>query len=249
MIGFHKHDKRQSAESADSSRRSFIRNVGAGLTGALASTAAIAGDGPGKADSASLQVALLEEEKALRKLHQAFEYALDKGRHDEVIGLFADDASVIFNGGVFAGRSQGVSRLFGDNFRAAKTGARMEPAPGFELTAEQQQDSIEVAADLLTAKAVFPYSIRVGEPLEANTSHVSMARLQGDGVRTWWEGGIYDVSYRRDAVDGRWLISWLEYNTLARADYRSGRSWAGPMTVPAFSARYPADPRGPDALV
>jgi hypothetical protein len=249
MNSFRKHDGPHFAESADSSRRSFIRNVGAGVTGALASTAAIAGDGPGKSDSASLQVALLEEEKAIRKLHQAFENAIDKGRHGEVIGLFAEDASVIFNGGVFAGRDQGVSRLFSQNFRATRTGARMEPAPGFELTAEQQQDSVEVAADLLTAKSVFPYSIRVGKPLEASTSHASMARLQGEGVQTWWEGGIYNVAWRKDLGDGRWQISRLEYHALARADYRPGRSWAGPMTVAPLATRFPEDPQGPDALV
>ena len=76
-----------------------------------------------------------------------------------------------------------------------------------------------------------------------------MARLQGDGVRTWWEGGVYNVTYAKDVVDGRWRITRLEYNTLSRADYRSGRSYAKPISVSPISTRYPEDPQGPDALV
>jgi SnoaL-like domain len=106
----------------------------------------------------------------------------------------------------------------------------MEPAPGFELAAEQQQEKVEVSPDRLSAKAVFPYSIQVGMPIESESSLASMARLHGEGVRTWWEGGVYDVSYIKDA-DGRWKIGRLEYRTLSRADYRAGRSYARPISV------------------
>ena len=82
-------------------RRSFIWKIGAGVSGALASTAAF---GIGKAEASAtgnpaLRAALLEEEKALNKFHQAFEQAMDKGLHEEVIGMFSDDAEVVFNGG------------------------------------------------------------------------------------------------------------------------------------------------------
>lgn len=241
--------KLRNTESADNSRRSFIWKMGAGASTALASTAGMARAETGTADNPSLQVALLQEEKALRKFHQAFEQAMDKGLHEEVIGMFADDAEVVFNGGVFSHRSQGVSRLYRDHFPSGKTGRRMEPAPGYELEADQQQDSVEVSPDLLSAKAVFPYSIQVGMPFESETSLVSMARLHGEGVRTWWEGGVYNVSYRKDVSDGRWKISRLEYDTLSRADYRSGRSYARPIAVSRFSTRFPEDQQGPDRLV
>src|SRR5262245_64031442 len=140
------------------------------------------------------------------------------------IGTFAGDAEVVFNGGVFRSRSHGVSRLYRDRFPAGKTGRRMEPAPGFELTADQQHDSVEVSPDLRSAKAVFPYSIQVGLPFETDTSLAAMARLHGEGVRTWWEGGVYRVNYRKD-VAGDWQISRLEYETLSRAEYRSGTSY------------------------
>ena len=241
--------KLRNTESADNSRRSFVWKMGAGASAALASTVGMAGAETGTADNPSLQVALLQEEKALRKFHQAFEQAMDKGLHEEVIGMFADDAEVVFNGGVFSKRSQGVSRLYRDHFPSGKTGKRMEPAPGFELAADQQRDSVEVSPDLLSAKAVFPYSIQVGMPFETETSLASMARLHGEGVRTWWEGGVYNVSYRKDVADGRWKISRLEYDTLSRADYRSGRSYARPIAVSRFSTRFPEDQQGPDRLV
>ena len=97
--------------------------------------------------------------------------------------------------------------------------------------------------------SLFPYSIQVGMPIESDTSLAGMARLQGDGVRTWWEGGVYNVTYARDVVDGRWRITRLEYNTLSRADDRPGRSYAKPIPVSPISTRYPEDPQGPDALV
>jgi SnoaL-like domain len=210
-----------SKESTDKSRRSLFWKLGAGVSAALASTSVLARAGTEDAGS---------EEIALRKLHQAYERAMDKGLYDEVMGMFADDAEVVFSGAAFHRRSEGVSRLYREQFRAGKTGKRMEPAPGFELDAGQQQDRVEVSPDRLSAKAVFPYSIQVGMPIESESSLASMARLHGEGVRTWWEGGVYDVSYIKDA-DGRWKIGRREYRTLSRADYRAGRSYARPISV------------------
>ena len=233
-------------------RRSFIWKFGAGVSAALASTAGMAKADAHTTDNPALRAALLEEEKSLRKFHQAFEQAMDNGLHEDVIGMFADNAEVVFNGGVFKSRSHGVSRLYRDRFPAGKTGRRMEPAPGFEVTADQLRDSVpdnvKVSPDLRTAKAVFPYSIQVGIPFETETSLAAMARLHGEGVRTWWEGGVYRVDYQKDNA-GHWKISRLEYDTLSRADYRQGKSYAQPISVSRFAARFPEDQQGPDELV
>jgi len=229
-------------------RRSFIRKFGAGASAALATTAGLGmarAEANTPEDDPAHRVALLEEEKALRKLHRAFEQAIHNGLHEEVIAMFAEDAEVLFNGGVFKGRSRGVSRLFRDRFPAGKIGRRMEPAPGFELTAEQLRETVEVSPDLHSAKAVFPYSIQVGVPFETESSLAAMARLHGEGVRTWWEGGVNRVDYRKDE-SGQWKISRLEYDTLSRADYRPGKTYALPISVPHFSTCFPADPQGPD---
>ena len=244
------------------SRRSFVWKMGAGVSAALAPTALLpaslpavsaAGAEPATADDPAselaLRAALLEEEQALRLLHRAFEQAQDKDLHDDVIAMFAEDAEVIFNGGVFRTRGQGVSRFYRERFPAGKSGRRMEPAPGFELAADQQHESVQVSPDRLSANAVFPYSIQVGTPFESESSLASMARLHGEGVRTWWEGGAYHVTYRKDVTAGRWTISRLEYRTLARADYRSGRTYATPIAVAPLTTRFPADQQGPDELV
>jgi hypothetical protein len=230
-------------------RRFFFRTIGAGVSAALVPAVGAAATEQSQVDDPALRAALLEEEQTLRQLHHDFEQALDKDRHAEAIGMFADDGEVVFNGGVFRTRSQGVTRLYRDLFRAGRSGRRMEPAPGFELAAGAPHAQVHVSPDRLSATAVFPYSIQVGAPLESESSLVSMARLHGEGVRTWWEGGAYHVAYRKDATDGRWRISRLEYRTLARADYRSGRSYAAPISVPRFSVRFPGDRLGPDDLV
>jgi len=229
-------------------RRSFIWKMGAGASAALVSTVGMAKGEASTTDNPALRAVLLEEEKALSRFHQAFEQAMDKGLHEEVLGMFSDDAEVVFNGGVFKSRSHGVSRLYRDRFPAGKTGRRMEPAPGFELTADQQRDGVEVSPDLRSAKAVFPYSIQVGMPFETETSLAAMARLHGEGVRTWWEGGVYRVNYRKDEA-GHWKISRLEYDTLSRADYRSGKSYAQPISALRIATRFPGDQQGPDDLV
>ena len=244
--------------TGNDSRRSFFWKMGAGVSAALAPTALLpaalpavsaAGAEPATTDDPALRAALLEEERALRLLHRAFEQALDKDLHDDVVGMFAEDAEVIFNGGVFRTRSQGVARLYHERFRAGKSGRRMEPAPGFELPADQQRESVQVLPDRLSANAVYPYSIQVGAPFESESSLASMARLHGEGVRTWWEGGAYHVTYRKDVTDGRWTISRLEYRTLARADYRPGRTYAEPLAAVPLTTCFPEDQLGPDELV
>lgn len=216
------------AKPVRTSRRSFFWKLGAGVSTAAATTA-VMGRAAIPPDDLSQRVALLEEEKKLRGLHEAFQLAMDQGLHEEAIGMFADDAEILFNGHVFDQRSRGISRLLGTIFPAGKTGRRMEPAPGFEPAAGSLQVSVELAEDRRSATAAFPYSIQVGMPIECDSSLASMARLHGEGVQTWWEGGVYNVTYVKDAAKGCWMIRRLEYNTLSRADYRPGRSYATAM--------------------
>jgi carotenoid cleavage dioxygenase len=239
------------AKSRNRSRRAFIGKLGAVSTALAATAGAVVAATPGRetpiAGDPSLRAALLEEEKALRRLHQTFEQAMDKGLHEDVIAMFADDAQVVFAGGVFDQREHGVTRLYRERFPAGKTGRRMEQAPGFELAAEEQQDSVDVAPDRVSATAVFPYSIQVGMPFETESSLAAMARLHGEGVRTWWEGGVYRIAYRKDAA-GAWKISRLAYDTLSRADWRTEKRYAQPIFVAPLSTRFPVDPQGPDDL-
>jgi hypothetical protein len=89
--------------------------------------------------------------------------------------------------------------------------------------------------------------MQVGEPMTADSSLVEMARLQGEGIVKWWEGGTYQASYVK--VGENWKIKRLEYRAASKADYRPGQTSAKPIDVPAFSSLFPKNPTGPDKLI
>jgi len=238
----------------DTGRRSFIWRTGAAISAVVASGVAgfskpepgPDGDLKGQLDHLSSRLGSLEDANALRRLHQEYESRLDRGMYEEVAGMFTDDAEVVYNGGLFAGQD-GIRRLYCNYFRSGRTGRKIEPAPGFEPDPAQQLDIVEVAADRRTATGQFPYSMQVGEPMTANSSLVEMARLQGEGIVKWWEGGIYEASYVK--VGESWKIKRLEYRAASKADYRPGQTYAKPIDVPAFSSLFPKNPTGPDKLI
>jgi len=233
-------------------RRSFMWRMSAALSAALAYAV------PGKASPGaeqdrvqrlSNQLAMLEDEKAILRLHRRYEDCLHNGRYEEVPDLFTDDGEVVFNGGIFQGKSGGVRRLYKECFQPCRSGRKIEPAPGFQPDAEQQQDSIKVAQDRKSAGARFPYSIQVGTLMNSDSQLVQMARLHGEGIMKWWEGGTCEVAYVKSTGDAGWKIKRLEYRTRSRANYRPGKSRARPISVPLLSEVYPRDPAGPDKLI
>jgi hypothetical protein len=238
----------------DTGRRSFIWKTGAAMSAVVAS--AVAGipnhridpnaDLKGQLDHLSSRIGSLEDANAIRRLHQAYESRLDRGMYEEVAGMFADDADVVYNGGLFTGKD-GIRRLYCDQFAPSRTGRKIEPAPGFETDPAQQLDIVEVAADRKTATGQFPYSMQVGAPMTRDSSLVEMALLQGEGIVQWWECGIHEVSYVKEA--NTWKIRNLEYRVTSKADYKPGRSYAKPISVPLFSKTFPENPTGPDKLV
>jgi len=246
-----------SLKQPNTGRRSFIWKAGAAMSAVLVT--AIPGIArtrinkdtnlKAKVERLSKQVGLLEDENAIRSLHRAYENYLDSGKYGEIVNFFSDEAEVIFNGGVFKGKNSGVHRLYCSHFSAGLTGKKMDPAPGFQLNAEQREDIVEVAANRSSAKARFTYSIQVGAPIKSDLQLVKMARLQGEGIMKWWEGGIYEVAYVKNIKDGNWKIKRLEYRVLSKADYKPGRTYAKPISVPSFSKVYPEDQAGPDQLI
>jgi len=186
-------------------RRSYMWRMGAAVSAVLASAA------PGKSvpgihqdldlknrmNRLSNQLEMFEDERAVRRLHQTYESLLNGESYEEAVNLFTDDGEIIFNGGVFKGKSKGIRRLYKRRFKSGLTGRRIESPPGFQPDAELQQDSIEIAPDRKSARARFAYSIQVGIPLIADSSLAGMARLHGEGIMKWWEGGTYEASYVR----------------------------------------------------
>ena len=239
----------------DHGRRSFLWKAGAAMSAVLAS--AVTGvsrsladqdtDLKDQVDRLSNQLGINEDREAIRKLHRTYESCLDQGRYEEVVSLFTYDGEVSYNGGLFIGRERGVRRLYCDHFRAGFTGKKIEPAPGFGLDPTWFQDIIEGAADRRSARARFAYSMQVGDPIISDSQLVKMARLQGQGIIKWWEGGIHEVSYVKEGDS--WKIKRLEYRVIAKANYAPGRSYARSIHVAAFSRTYPADPTGPDKLI
>ena len=238
----------------NSGRRSFIRKTGAAVSAVLASAVAgVSKSTPDReagssdeVDKLSNQIGRLEDANVIRRLHQMYESDLDKGMYEDVVGMFADDAEIVFNGGVFTG-SKSVRRLYCDTFSQGRTGKKVEPAPGFELDPAQIQDAVEVALDRKSATARFAYSMQVGTPLVSDLPLLDMARLQGQGILQWWEGGIHEVAYVKEG--DAWKIRRLEYKVLSQANYKPGRSYAKQISVPHFSEIYPENPVGPDKLV
>jgi hypothetical protein len=239
----------------DQGRRSFLWKAGAAVSAILASAVAgvskpLADQDAGlkdQVDRLSNQLGIHQDTNAIRTLHQTYESYLDRGMYEEIVNLFADDGEVSYNGGLFAGKERGVRRLFCDHFQAGLSGKKIEPAPGFELDPTQLQDIAEVAPDRKSARARFVYSMQVGAPITSDLQLVKMARLQGQGIIKWWEGGIHEVSYVKEGDS--WKIKRLDYRVIEKANYAPGRSYAKPINVPAFSNTYPADPTGPDRLI
>lgn len=221
----------------DTGRRSFIWKAGAAMSAVVASAAT------GFSKSGIEQTDLLEDANAVRTLHRTLEARLHQGHHEEVLDLFTDKAEVVYNGGLFKGQ-KGIRRLYCDLFRSGMTGRKIEPAPGFEI---DTVDTVEMAADGKSATGRFPYSIQAGTPMQGESSLVKMARLQGEGIRKWWEGGAYEATYIK--TGSSWKIRKLEYRALSKANYRPGRTHAEAIDIPSFEKTYPTDPAGPDKLV
>jgi hypothetical protein len=250
-------DVLKSLSKPNTGRRSFLWKAGAAMSAALAY--AVPGISNSKTNQntgsdaevnrLSNRLGILEDEKAIRKLHQAYETFLDNGVYEEAEDLFAEDGEVVFNGGVFEGRKSGISRLYRECFSSGVTGKKIGPVPSFQPDTEQRQETIKVAADRLSASARFPYSIQVGAPIASDSSLVQMARLHGEGIMKWCESGIYEISYAKDIKDGNWKIKRLEYRVMSSTDYRPGKSHARLISVPLFAKSYPEDPAGPDRLV
>jgi len=223
------------SECSQPARRSFIRKSGVALSGVLA--AAVAGTAKAApSGNANYELALrlgkLEDANAVREVYKAYESAINQGRYEDALNLFAANSEVSFEGGIFSGKDKGVRRLYMENFRQGLTGKRVETSePSIDMTAE----NIEPSADRKSAKAVFPYSMRVGEPMDASLQLVQMARLHGGGVLRWQESGQCEVSFVKDGES--WKIS--------RMEYRSAQSGE----TARFTKTYPENAIGPDRLV
>ena len=196
------------SECSQSARRSFLKKSGAALSGVLTAAAmgsAKASPSANTADELAMRLGKLEDANAVSEIYRAYESAINQGRYEDAWNLFTTDSEVSFGGGIFTGKNEGVRRLYMENFRQGLTGKKVETSePSADMAAE-----IEPAIDRKSAKAVFPYSMRVGTPMDASLQLVQMARLHGGGIEYRRESGRCEVSFVKSG--GGWKISRLEY--------------------------------------
>jgi len=182
-----------------------------------------------------------EDELDVRKLQFLYGYLIDKCMYDQVIELFTPDCQVRFFGGVWHGK-EGARRLYVDRFRKRFTHNNNGPIDGFLLDHPQLQDIVDIEPDGVTAK------VRARSMMQAGRHKDYTDEAAGLGVRQWWEGGIYENTYKKGA-DGKWRIHVLNYFPHWHADFDKGWAYTDPEYTPFLKTLYPEEPSGPDELI
>jgi hypothetical protein len=239
----------RSLSQVKSERRFYLWGVVAVLSVAFILTASCSNAKlEAKVEEMSNRLGILEDTQAIRNLHHAYGYYIDKCLYEDVVDLFADDGEVHFAGGIYRGKDAGVRRLYVGSFLEGFTGGKPGPVHGFLLDHLQMQDVIHVAEDRQTAKARFRAFMQAGAHETSRSPMGEADRKEKRKPTQWWEGGIYENSYVKE--DGVWKIKILNYNPLWHADYENG--WAHtrvgyiPTDPPVL---YPENPTGPDAPI
>lgn len=188
----------------------------------------------------SRRLTVREDELDIRKLQHLYGYLIDKCMYNETVDLFTDDGEVRFFGGVWKGKA-GVRRLYVERFQARFTYANNGPIDGFLLDHPQLQDIIHIQDDGVTALARARSMMQAGrhKDYEGDAPHLK--------ARQWWEGGIYENTYKK--VDGKWRIHILNYMPVWHADFEKGWAHTPHEYVPFPKITYPEDPTGPDELI
>lgn len=179
------------------------------------------------------RVTVQEDEQAVRKLQHLYGYLIDKCLYNETVDLFTEDCEVHFFGGIFRGKT-GARRLYVERFQKNFTHGNNGPIDGFLLDHPQHQDVVDILPDAVTALGRFRTTMQAGRHKD-----------YGD-ARQWFEGGLYENTYKK--VDGVWRIHILNYVPQWHADFETGWANTRPNYVPFLSKTYPEDPTGPDEL-
>jgi carotenoid cleavage dioxygenase len=181
-----------------------------------------------------------EDELDIRKLQHLYGYLIDKCMYNETVDLFTDDGEVRFFGGVWKGK-EGVRRLYVERFQKRFTYGNNGPIDGFLLDHPQLQDIINIQPDGVTALGRARSMMQAGrhKDYEGDAPHLK--------ARQWWEGGIYENTYKK--VDGVWRMHILNYMPIWHADFEGGWANTPHEYVPFPKVTYPEDPTGPDELL
>ena len=163
--------------TSTSTRRSFLKR-GAVLAVPLAAVApaAVMAD-----DRLTARLARLEDEAAIRELHQAWLRRINIGAADTATPRFAASEGAAFD--------QSVRSIAADH--------------------AAQPDAIEVAPDGQSAAGRFPCAVEIETTIAQDCTLAQMARAQGGGVVRRTERRMLQVKYVKSG--GAWAIAKAEF--------------------------------------
>ena len=161
-----------------STRRSFLKDGAllAAVPLAAAVPAAVMAD-----DGLKARLARLEDEAAIRELHQDWLRRINTGARDA--------ATPLFDGPEGAAFGQAVRSIAADH--------------------AGQPDAIEVAADRQSAAGRFPCAVEIETTIAPDCTLAQMAREQGGGFVRRTERGVLKVEYVK--ASGAWAIAKVEF--------------------------------------
>ena len=186
-------------------------------------------------DALEHQLGIEQDVNQIRRVQYTYGYFIDKSQYNEVVDLFAEDGEVWFLGGIYKGRA-GVRRLYIERFQTQFTDGHNGPRYGWLLDHPQLQMVIDVAPDRSSAK------VRGRSTMQAGLHETASGQQ-----RAWWEGGIYENEYVREA--GVWKIRALRYFPFWHGSFQEGWAKTPIDFIPMAKTIYPEDPLGPDALI
>lgn len=194
----------------------------------------------GKLAEMERRLTVREDELDIRKLQHLYGYLIDKCLYNETVDLFTEDGEVRFFGGIWKTR-EGVRRLYCERFQKRFTYGNNGPIDGFLLEHPQMQDIITVqpGGEIAFGRARSMMQAGRHKDYEGDAPHLK--------ARQWWEGGIYENTYKK--VDGVWRMHVLNYMPQWHADFDHGWANTQPEYVPFPKVTYPTDPTGPDELI
>ena len=179
---------------------------------------------PAHADAVlAARVQAAEDREALRRLTHSYGYVLEKGQWDDLIALFAEDATVEYTGGGYAG-TDGLKRYFLHRFGQGKQGF-----PRGRLANHiMMQGVISLGANGDSAMGRWR----------------SLIQNAADGQPFHWLEGVYEFRYVK--VNGVWRIGNIHYFARVFGTYDDG--WRDDKALRRIAAsgqmsvdRYPPD--------
>jgi len=104
-----------------------------------------------------------------------------------------------------------VHQAFIADVEDGRTPAAAETHRAYRSNARQVGDQLVLSEDGTRAEGYWHVDVKLGTPLEGDSTAAQMARLQGMLAEVRWESGVIEARYEKRA--GQWQISALHYRS------------------------------------